>query len=128
MQNIVLTVHLILAFSLIIVVLLQRSEGGGLGIGGGGGGGGVMSGRSAATALTKLTWGLGIAFVVTSITLTVISARNSGADSVLDTLGIESTGGPAIPDPQLGDVTAPPPAPAPAPLVEEGPATPPPVQ
>jgi len=57
MQNIVLTIHLILALCLIGAVLLQRSEGGGLGsVGGGGGaGGGVMSGRSAATALSKLT-------------------------------------------------------------------------
>ncbi|HAB76220.1 MAG TPA: preprotein translocase subunit SecG, partial [Planktomarina temperata] len=45
---------------------LQRSEGGGLGMGGGGAGGGAMSGRAAASALTKLTWGLAIAFICTS--------------------------------------------------------------
>mgnify|MGYP002652501612 CR=1 FL=1 len=50
MENVVLTVHLILALLLIGVVLLQRSEGGGLGLGGGGGG--VMTGRQAANALT----------------------------------------------------------------------------
>ncbi len=58
MANVVLTIHLLLALSLIVVVLLQRSEGGGLGIGGGGGG--VMTGRGAATALSKLTWALGV--------------------------------------------------------------------
>ena len=51
MENVVLTVHLILALLLIGVVLLQRSEGGGLGLGGGGGG--VMTGRQAANALTR---------------------------------------------------------------------------
>jgi len=85
MENIVLTIHLILALGLILVVLLQRSEGGGLGIGGGGGGGGgAMSGRSAATALAKMTWILAIGFLITSLTLTVIAANNVGGGSVLD--------------------------------------------
>ena len=44
MENIVLTIHLILALALVGIVLLQRSEGGGLGLGGGGGGDGIMSG------------------------------------------------------------------------------------
>ena len=43
MENVVLTIHLLLALALIALVLLQRSEGGGLGLGGGGGGDGVMS-------------------------------------------------------------------------------------
>ena len=47
MENVVLTIHLILAVLLTGVVLLQRSEGGGLGMGGGGGG--VMTGRQAAS-------------------------------------------------------------------------------
>lgn len=101
MENVILVVHLILALGLIGVVLLQRSEGGGLGIGGGGGGG-VMSSRGAATALGKITWVLAIAFLVTSITLTIISARNSADTSVVDTLGVgEATTdetAPAVPD------------------------------
>ncbi|MFV2053456.1 preprotein translocase subunit SecG [Aliiroseovarius sp. YM-037] len=86
MENVVLVIHLILALCLIGVVLLQRSEGGGLGIGGGGGGG-VMSGRAAATALGKLTWLFAIAFICTSITLTVFAARDSAGSSVLDRIG-----------------------------------------
>ncbi len=84
MENIVLTIHLLLALGLIGVVLLQRSEGGGLGIGGGGGGGGAMSGRAAATALAKMTWVLAVGFLITSLTLTVIAANNAGGSSVLD--------------------------------------------
>ena len=53
MQNVVLSVHLILALLLIGVVLLQRSEGGGLL-----GGGGVMTNRGATNALQKLTWAI----------------------------------------------------------------------
>lgn len=89
MENVVLVIHLILAICLIGVVLLQRSEGGGLGLGGGGGG--VVSGRQAATALGKLTWAFAIAFLVTSITLTIIAAQNSADGSVLDRLGIPAS-------------------------------------
>lgn len=84
MENVILIIHLILALALIGVVLLQRSEGGGLGMGGGGGGGGVMTGRAAATALSKVTWVLAIAFLGTSIGLTIIAAQNSADVSVLD--------------------------------------------
>jgi preprotein translocase subunit SecG len=84
MENVILVVHLILAVCLIGVVLLQRSEGGGLGMGGGGG---VMTGRQAATALGKLTWAFAIAFLATSITLTIIAAQNSAGSSVLDRIG-----------------------------------------
>ena len=101
MENIILVVHLILAICLIGVVLLQRSEGGGLGLGGGGGG--VMSGRQAATALGKLTWAFAIAFLATSITLTIIAAQNSAGSSVLDRIG----GGTAS---EKGDSPALPPA------------------
>ena len=92
MENVVLIVHLLLALALIGVVLMQRSEGGGLGMGGGGGGGsGAMSGRAAATALGKVTWVLAIAFIGTSITLTIIAAQKSAGSSVIDRLGGEPT-------------------------------------
>ncbi len=84
MENVVLIIHLLLALALIGVVLVQRSEGGGLGMGGGGG---AVSGRAAATALTRVTWILAGAFIVTSIALTVIAAKNSASSSVFDRLG-----------------------------------------
>ena len=99
MENVVLTIHLLLALALVGVVLLQRSEGGGLGLGGGGG---VMSGRSAASALSKVTWILAVAFIITSLSLTVIAARKSSGASVIDRLGTQSTTGaattPTLPD------------------------------
>ena len=84
MENVILIIHLLLALGLIGVVLLQRSEGGGLGMGGGGG---AMNARSQATALGKVTWILAIAFIVTSITLTIFAARNASGSSILDRLG-----------------------------------------
>jgi preprotein translocase subunit SecG len=103
MENVILVVHLILAICLIGVVLLQRSEGGGLGMGGGGG---VMTGRQAATALGKLTWAFAIAFLATSITLTILAAQNSAGTSVLDRIGI----GGATDQAPVGDGPALPPA------------------
>ncbi|MBO9397239.1 preprotein translocase subunit SecG [Shimia sp. R9_1] len=87
MENVVLIIHLLLALALIGVVLMQRSEGGGLGMGGGGG---AVSGRAAATALTRVTWILAGAFICTSIALTVIAAKNSASSSVFDRLGTEA--------------------------------------
>jgi preprotein translocase subunit SecG len=116
MQAVVLTIHLLLALALILVVLMQRSEGGGLGIGGGGG---IMTSRGAATALSKLTWALGTAFVITSLALTIIAARESGAGSVVDTVAPPAEA-PAAPAPGLeGDLLPPVRAPA------DGPAAPP---
>lgn len=106
MENIILVVHLILAVCLIGVVLLQRSEGGGLGLGGGGG---VMSGRQAATALGKLTWAFAIAFLATSITLTIIAAQNSVGSSVLDRIGAGTAteGGDGLALPPASDLLPP---------------------
>lgn len=127
MENVILIIHLFLALGLIGIVLLQRSEGGGLGMGGGGGGG-VMSGRQAATALGKLTWILAIAFIGTSIVLTIIAAQKSADTSVLDRMGNQQNA-PAESAPATPDT-----APAPAgndllpPTPSDGPMTPPPAE
>jgi len=107
MENVVLTIHLILALSLIGVVLLQRSEGGGLGMGGGGGGNGAMSGRAAATALTKLTWIFAVGFIITSLTLTLLAAQKSSRASVLNQFG-GTESAPAAPVAPLGTDLLPP--------------------
>ncbi|MCE8537162.1 preprotein translocase subunit SecG [Ruegeria pomeroyi] len=117
MENVVLIIHLLLALGLIAVVLMQRSEGGGLGMGGGGGG--VMTGRAAATALSKVTWVLAIAFIVTSITLTVIAAQKAAGTSVIDRLGVPAPAAsePATPSVPAGSDLLPPSAGDNAPLV-----------
>ena len=117
MSNVTLTIHLILALVLIGIVLMQRSEGGGLGIGGGGG---VMSGRQAATALGKVTWLIAIAFLITSLTLTILTARQQSGDSVIERIGDSTVaseetegedqfGGDSLLPPSLPDAPATPP-------------------
>ena len=104
MENVILVVHLLLALSLIGVVLLQRSEGGGLGIGGGGGG--AMTGRAAATALGKVTWVLAIAFICTSVALTILSASQASDASVVDGLTAPAVDG--VDTPSAGESLLPP--------------------
>lgn len=105
MQNVILIIHLLLALSLIGVVLVQRSEGGGLGVGGGGGG--VMSARGAATAVGKLTWILAAGFLTTSLTLTILAARDAASTSVVDNMPAATA--PAAPKAPAGapDLTIP---------------------
>ncbi|MEO5614112.1 MAG: preprotein translocase subunit SecG [Cypionkella sp.] len=133
MENVILTVHLILALLLIGVVLLQRSEGGGLGMGSSGG---AISGRAAATALGKVTWILAICFIVTSITMTILASRSASTASVIDQIGAEQpavkapapalpAGGDLLPPSNDGSPAAPPAATAPAaPPAATTPATP----
>lgn len=124
MENVILTVHLILALMLIGVVLLQRSEGGGLLSGGG-----AFSARGSANALTKVTWVLAAAFIATSILLTVVAASNTRDLSVVDGADLQAPSDgatpPALPE---GDLL-PPPAPAEgasgAPATGDAPVTPP---
>jgi len=121
MENVVLVIHLILAVCLIGIVLMQRSEGGGLGIGGGGGGGGVVSSRSAATALGKVTWVLAIGFICTSIGLTIIAAEKSAGASVVDRLvDTPVTTAPVETGTSLGSDLLPPSADGDAPLLPSG--------
>ncbi|MEQ9638830.1 MAG: preprotein translocase subunit SecG [Alphaproteobacteria bacterium] len=85
MHEVLLVIHLLLAVSIVILVLLQRSEGGALGIGGSGGaGGGLMTGRSAANLLTRTTAILAACFMLTSIGLTILANRSSDRGSILD--------------------------------------------
>jgi preprotein translocase subunit SecG len=86
--GILLTIHILVCIALVGVVLLQRSEGGALGMGGGPAG--FMSARGAGDLLTRTTWILFTAFLVLSISLTLISGRMRGGDSVTERLKVKS--------------------------------------
>ena len=116
MENVLLVVHILTCIALICVVLLQRSEGGALGIGGGGGGG-LVSGRGAASMLTRITMILAGVFVATSLILTTIATRSNQSTSSLgdaaaaedaSDLDLPSDIGPALPPASdLDDSSAP---------------------
>ncbi len=94
MTAILLTIHLFLALSLVIAVLLQRSEGGALGIGGGGGG--MMTGRAQANLLTRATAVLAAAFMATSLILAIMAGQARKPQSIIDQ-GSPVPSAPAVP-------------------------------
>ena len=82
MGNFILIIYIILALLLIVVILLQRSEGGALGIG-------VsqdsfVTSRSAGSFLTKVTAILATLFIITSVSLTVMSKDQFSSTSILE--------------------------------------------
>ena len=82
MENLFFIGNIVFAILLIIVVLLQRSEGGALGIG-------VsqdsyISSRSTGSVLTKATSVIATLFIITSISLTILSKKDLPTRSVID--------------------------------------------
>ena len=82
MENFILILNIILAVLLIVVVLLQKSEGGALGLG-------VsqdsfISSRSASSFLTRATAIIATLFIITSISLTIMSKEHFSTTSVLE--------------------------------------------
>ena len=97
MENILLTVNIILALILVILVLIQKSEGGALGIG-------VsqdsfMFSRTAGDFLTKATGFIATLFIICSLALTIISRGDiEPTISILDKVEESSDDTPKIPE------------------------------
>ena len=82
MENFIIVINIILAVLLVLVILLQKSEGGALGLG-------VsqdsfITSRSAGNILTKTTAILAALFILTSISLTVMSKDQFSTTSILE--------------------------------------------
>ena len=84
MYGVLLALHIVICFSLIVVVLLQSGKGGGLA---GGAFGGtaqtVFGGRGATDFMTRATMVLGAAFFVTSLVLALMSSGTGNQRSLL---------------------------------------------
>ena len=97
MENILLTLNIILAIILVLLVLMQKSEGGALGIG-------VsqenfMFSRSAGNFMTKATAVVATLFIICSLGLTIISRGDlEPTTSVLDTVKEKTEDTPSIPE------------------------------
>ena len=82
MENTILILNIILAVLLVGIILLQKSEGGALGLG-------VsqdsfVSSRSAGSFLPKATAIIATLFIITSVSLTIISKEEYSSSSVLE--------------------------------------------
>jgi preprotein translocase subunit SecG len=79
MYGLLLVLHIVICLSLVLVILLQSGKGGGLA---GGAFGGtaqtVFGGRGATDFLTRATMVLGLAFLVTSLSLALLSSGTRG--------------------------------------------------
>jgi preprotein translocase subunit SecG len=84
LYGLIVAIHIIVCFFIIIVVLLQSGKSGDISAAFGGQGSQTAFGpRGAASALSKATTWSAVAFMVTSITLSVYLSRRSGPTSVL---------------------------------------------
>jgi preprotein translocase subunit SecG len=124
--------HVLVSIVLSVAVLLQSSKGGGLAGAFGGGGGApqqILGSRGMTTLLHKVTIWCGIGFMITSLTLFMMSGDRAGArTSVLEGAHQRGTLAPDSPAPPLGDFEAAPltaPAEQPSDSPAEQPATPP---
>src|SRR5437879_10026639 len=89
MITLVTIVHILVCFFIIIVVLLQSGKSGDISAAFGGQGSQTAFGpRGAASALSKATTWSAVAFMVTSITLSIYASRRTGPASVLQ--GVKS--------------------------------------
>ena len=97
MENIILIINIILAITLVILVLVQKSEGGALGIG-------VsqdnfMFSRSAGNFLTKATAIVATLFIICSLTLTILSRSElTPTISVIDKIEENTDDAPKVPE------------------------------
>ena len=101
LEVMVIVLHIIVSMILILVVLLQTGKRADLaGAFGGGGSQTAFGARGAATAFSKITTGAAVLFMVTSLTLSIMSGSDGTSGSALD-----STAAPATQEEPAGDVT-----------------------
>ncbi len=85
--GLIVTLHILVCFFIIIVVLLQSGKSGDISAAFGGQGSQTAFGpRGAASALSKATTWSAVAFMLTSITLSVYSTKRVGPASVVEGL------------------------------------------
>ena len=97
MENILLTINIILAVILVVLILFQKSEGGALGIG-------VsqdsfMFSRTAGDFFTKATAVVATLFIICTLSLTIISREDlPSSTSVIDKTEDSSNDVPKLPE------------------------------
>ena len=90
METVLLTIHIILVVSLVLVILVQRTSADGLsGLGGGSSAGAVFSARGSANFLTRATGILAAGFIITSLSLAYLASHHEGS-SIADKIAAEN--------------------------------------
>lgn len=97
MYTITVILHLIVCFLMIAAILLQAGKGAEIGASFGGSSQTVFGSRGPGTFLSKVTVGAAVIFMLTSLSLAILSKREHSLSSVigLPTTTSESTSAPA---------------------------------
>jgi preprotein translocase subunit SecG len=78
MYSLFVFIHILVCVGLILVVLFQAGKGAGLGnLFGGGGGDQLFSAPSGSAFIKKVTTGMAIVFIITSVMLTLLSSQRA---------------------------------------------------
>lgn len=88
MQSLILTLHLIVCFLLVILILLQSGKEG-MGVIFGGGNSSVFGSTGAGGILAKLTTLMAIIFIITSLSYTYVTSSRPASESVILNVQIE---------------------------------------
>ena len=111
-------IHVLACLFLIVVVLLQTGKGADMGAVFGGGSQTLFGSSGAGNFLTKLTTGTAIAFMLTSLLLTIHASRAPSSDLLNRLPAAEAPAAP--PEPEASAPAAQAPAAAPAPAAPAG--------
>ena len=102
MFNLFLIIHAVLALTLIVIILMQRSDGGALGGIGGGSFSGMLTGRSSANFLTKLTAVIAALFLANSLFLAILSGslkeKSIVNDAEIEDFSVDENIKPIVPE------------------------------
>ena len=109
MENMILTLHIVICLILVVLVLLQSGKEG-MGVIFGGGSQSLFGGTGAGGILVKLTAFIAVIFVVTSLSYNILTAQKVEHESVILDLSAED---PSVPD-AASTVPSPQEPPAPA--------------
>ena len=90
MQTLILTLHIIVCLSLVILVLLQAGKEG-MGVIFGGGSGSVFGSSGAGGMLSKLTAFMAVLFILTSLSYNILTSSRSGDKSTILDVKLEET-------------------------------------
>ena len=88
MYELVLTLHILVCAVLVVVILIQAGKGAGISGMFGGGSDSLFSAPSGSAFLKKMTVGLAVGFVCTTLFLTILHSRRSGR-SVLERVPLQ---------------------------------------
>ncbi len=98
MTSIIITIHVVVSFILIVVILLQSGSAGGMGAAFGGGGSQTLFGSSGSGKFfTRLTAIVAALFMITSISLTIMSAHRAKGTVMQDYTQPAAVEAPATP-------------------------------